>query len=347
MKNRILAEFKDICARPQFLFGPLVFIFLTALFAPVFLLLLIPAVIFLTVLYGAGKSASEIALKTSRSLVQGTKSQLEVCEPMALASALVMNDWGVVYASPGKRSAQISWDSIRRVRENELRRLYIEAEEDLEINLAVHRYTLVTETIQKKIPHKTDFLIDANTGESRVCKRLEQTPFIWKARKKLIIDANSITIEGKKLDWNAIRVEEILIPGEFNEVPDYCALNFFTANSNYEVSRVDIELEDEIPNYGRFELLKIIVSEKIPRLVSFTSLPWTPQLLAIDELERSYESLKVGLQFAIANGKLEPMEEYCKPILRLIEKYKLEELEIAKEFMHNYALLKDSASSKS
>jgi hypothetical protein len=113
-------------------------------------------------------------------------------------------------------------------------------------------------------------------------------------------------------------------------------------NSSFEVPSDIVSREKEIPRFTGFDLLKLIVREKLPSKTDFRSPVLTPLRRAIEEFERSWEAAKGGFAFALKSGKFSKIENnYFKHILRLCDRFKLDETypSITRDFFHDYAQL--------
>src|SRR5205807_1932777 len=104
-------------------------------------------------------------------------SDLEIVESAGTATALALNDWGVVYVSPGKHPVEMAWSAINSVEETGIGVLaFRSSKSKFEIDCSLGRYMLITETIYNKIPERTNFDIDPSTCKSRILAKLESTP---------------------------------------------------------------------------------------------------------------------------------------------------------------------------
>lgn len=85
---------------------------------PVFWFLLPVVVVVLTLLYLAFAGSRKKARRLARQhLGPSGTTELDVEVHPGLTGALVLNDWGVVYARWGRRTAELPWGDIRLVAE--------------------------------------------------------------------------------------------------------------------------------------------------------------------------------------------------------------------------------------
>jgi hypothetical protein len=336
-------EITQITSLPAIATGIVVWL-LFCFIVPPFLLLLPLVLVILAALFMLSQGNDAKAKKIARSHLAGRTSDLEIVESAGTATALALNDWGVVYVSPGKRPVEMAWSEINSVEETGIGVLaFRSSKSKFEIDCSLGRYMLITETIYNKIPERTDFDIDPSTCKSRILAKLESTPREWTSRKgRLVVSASGVEFNDTRLNWNDISsVTETYIPGD--ETAPYQSLTFSSwISSSFEVPSDIVSREKEIPRFTGFDLLKLIVREKLPSKTDFRSPVLTPLRRAIEEFERSWEAAKGGFAFALKSGKFSKIENnYFKHILRLCDRFKLDETypSTTRDFFHDYAQL--------
>jgi hypothetical protein len=336
--TRVRKEIVEITSKPAIAVG-LLLILLFLCSVPVFLFLLVPVVIFLVILYKIGAANDSKARTLARSHQSGA-SGFEMRESIGLSDSMVLNDWGIVYVSSNKKSIEIPWSDIKSVTETGVGYCVFDfGQGKLEMDLSIHRYTLIADTIYERIPERTDFDIDPVTGTSRLLEKLRRSPFCWNTKKgPFIVDNDGIEFGTRRLNWTNIEnVSESIFEGD--ESPTIRRLTFVSGNSQISLEDHMINGPNEIPRYTTFDRVKQIVCERIPRQARYELPPSAPRKRAEAELEMCQDAAKGALAFGLQSGKLDYAESLYKPMLKLVDKYQLDYFVPAQNFLQDYAVL--------
>ena len=337
VKFDVRKEIAEITKAPHIVAGIIVFlIFMCAV--PVFWFILPFAIIFLVVLYKVGEGNNAKALKIARAKLGGNESKLEISEDMELASSLVLNDWGVIYLPAGKPPIEMAWGEIDSVEETGLAYLEFNAgKKKLKADLAVRRYTLISESLNEKLPGRCKFLIDPKTGESELLKRLKEGPKEWK-KEKLRIDDSGIEYDGNKMSWDEMEsvVEEEVF--HHDSMPTH-ALSFFNGRTKFAVGSFHVSNGTGLPGSSAYDYMKAVTKEKLDRKASFLKNAAVPYKRALDEFERSQDAMKAAFALALKSCKFHVIEPHFKNMLRIVDKFKLQDERSVQKFFHDYALL--------
>ncbi len=337
VKFDVRKEIAEITTKPYAIIGIIVFlIFMCAV--PVFFVILPFAIIFLVILYKLGEGNSAKALKIARAKLGGSESKLEIKEDMELASAMVLNDWGVVYLPSGKTAIEMAWGEIDSVEETGLGMLTFKAgSKKLNADLAIRRYIIITEALHEKLKGKCSFLIDPESGESEVIKRLRVEPKDWK-KVKLRIDDSGVEYDGKSMRWDdmsSVREAEVTHLDSMNTV----MLTFSNGRDSLVVGSNHVSDGTGLPNASAYDYLKLVASEKLSDRSLFLRDPASPNKRALDEFRRSQDAVKAGYAFAIKSGKFHVIEPYFKEMLKIVDKFNLQNEPRVQRYFHDYALL--------
>lgn len=320
--------------------GGLVLLVVVLLACPPLLLFLPFAIIGLVVLalfHAKGQSkARKLASKHLGS--QGT-SQLQVEFAPGLSSSLVMNDWGVVFDTPGKAPVELSWDEITLVDEPRVATLEFHSHKapTFEADLSEERYFLAIRSIHSKIPNKIDFQCDPVSGATNLVRRLESRSYEWSGSwGHLVISRDGIEhSKAGRMGWYDI---ESVVEREYqrDESPTLWELEFNARRNSFVLERRHFDDDRRVGHCG-YDMIKAIVEQKIPGKASFTLRPPMPTLRAEHEFDRENEITKVAISLALKSGKWAPLEERFRHMEWLVDTFKLERVCDTRTFFQDYA----------
>lgn len=319
--------------------GGLVLLVITLICAPPLLFFLVPAVVFLVVLFMLGQRNEKKALAIARSHLLGGSSA-ELSEPVGADGSLVLTDWGIVYIKSGKRPIEIAWDSVNTVRETGVGVLTFQSlNDEFRLDLSQARFLYVCEFIQQRIGKRAQFDVDPVTGESQIVSRLASSPRVCgKGKNRLIIAADFLEYKGIKLPWTDI-VSVVEHSRPVVHAREQRWMSFTAADKGFEIFEDAIEADGELPLSTSFDFLRAVVFEIIPQKAKFEKEPLTPRLRAYYEFERVAEQAKLALSFSPKKkGSYELILQRYKIGMNLIDKYKLDGV-LVNEFLENYAKL--------
>lgn len=338
-KFDVRKEIAEITSTPAIL-GGLIALLILLCCVPVFIILLPFVVVALVVLYKMAEGNEAKALKQSRAHLHGKASKLEILESLGTADALVLNDWGVVYSAVGKPPLEIPWSEIESVEETSIGMLKFNAvKATFEVNLSIGRYNLITEALYDRIPGKVQFDVDPQTGHSNILERLRKGPRTWTCRKsQLIVREDGIEYGGNRMGWQDISsVEETRI--YVDEGPDTLFLTFSSMSHSFDVYDDAVSLENELPCYTGYDLLKMIVYDRIPGKTSFDRAALTPSERALEEFKRCQDFTRAGFAIATDSGKFDAIEPHFRNMLKLVDKFHLDNHHCVQDFFQDYGVL--------
>jgi|AGTN01.3.fsa_nt_gi hypothetical protein len=293
-------------------------------------------VVFYQIAGGSMKKARAIAQKH---LGANVSSQLKADFRPGLSSALVLNDWGVVFVKNFASPIEISWQDIKLVDEPSIANLVFHDQKvkRFETDLSQDRYFLATKSIYSTIPEKTQFLINPNKGTPNYLDQLEKEPFNWKGKwGHFTITKEGVEHKDGCIPWISIdRVDEVKFAGQ--DVAPYWELTF-RSNISLMLSSKDFEDSKELGN-SNYDLIKAIVYQKIPKKTHYNYGPSTPAERAKKEFERTYEASAAGFSIAVKTGKWEHLENLFKHNLWLLDNFSLDYVVDSKKFLKDYSEL--------
>jgi hypothetical protein len=309
---------------------------------PVFWIFLPFVIVALVILF----FMSETGLKKAKILAQkhlnGSQTKLYAEFSLGLTSAVVLNDWGIVYIRSGAQPVELPWESISFVEEPSIAKLafYEGKSERFNIDLSEGKYFLATKSIYSKIPQKTKFVFNPETGSSNLKLEIAKEPYEWHGKWGYIAsDKNGIRQKkkGKEtyISWDDLHaVEEIEFSGE-DQLTSW-ELNFKSGDKKMVIASKDFS--EEI-HKGQYDFIKMIVELQVPTKRRFVAPALTAQKRAEDEFNRIYESMKAAYSFAVKSGKWDHIENNYKHCLWLLDKFSLQNWVPAEQFLKDYAEL--------
>lgn len=319
--------------------------FLSCLFVVIFLpflaIYIVPAGIFLIVYMAWSLAFGELASRQAQALAKkhlgaNGKSELHVVEQVGDGAALVLNDWGMVFCSAGKKPVELSWNEVIQVEEPQAKVLLVHGYNNTEfkMNLTVaHRFFLVTASMFAKIPSVCEFDINPLTGESRLLAKLHNSPRQWKGLwGRFIVNANGVQFNDKQIHFDLLqKVDETVAdadpdPGVMGKI---WTLHFYSVNDYLAISSSQLEAD--------YQIVKRIVSEKCPTRVSFATNAKTPQDIAYDEFCWLREIL--GSVTPLNKRKAAYFERYYSYMLILAKRFKFKFYPEVRKFLDDYAYL--------
>jgi hypothetical protein len=344
IEERVRAEIASVKASispANIAIGVVVFLALLC-FAPFFLILLPFAIAGMAVLYWVGtRTESEAKNIAKERLGPDRKSDVNVAENIGIADALVLNDWGIVISSPGKKPVEIAWDKITLVEEPRMGTLLFHTikGERVEVDLWLHRYLLLTEAINKKLPGKTDFDIDAATGESKILQKLATRPLEWKSKNLTFrVTEHGIKFSEIKIAWQDI-TSVVETEQTVEDAPSVWYWEFAAGGALYEVDSAEICAANSATGCSG-DQMKAIVAERIPDKTQFIWAAPTANDRAYQEFERCREATKAAFALALGNGNFDrAVEPMFQHMLNIVDRFSLDNKPHVQEFFMHYAEL--------
>lgn len=286
---------------------------------------------------GSMKKARAIAQKH---LGANVSSQLKADFRPGLSSALVLNDWGIVFVKHFAAPIEISWQDLTLVDEPSIANLVFHDQKSkrFETDLSQDRYFLATKSIYSKIPEKTQFLINPDHGTPNYMDQLDKEPFNRKGKwGHFTITKEGVEHKNGSIAWISIdRVDEVRLDGE--DAPSHWELTFKSNMASLMLSSKYFEDSKELGN-SDYDLIKAIVYQKIPKKTHYTYGPSTPVDRAKKEFERTYEASTAAFSIAAKTGKWEHLENLFKHNLWLLDNFSLDYLVESKKFLKDYSEL--------
>lgn len=326
-------------SKPSVIAGGLIVFVIILCCVPVFWFFLPFVLIGLVVLFLMGKTNLGKARDLGRKRMHGARSELEVDFSPGLASSLVMNDWGLFFATSGKKPVAIPWSDVTVVEERELAILNIQSrrEPPFEVDLSQDRYYLAARSLGSKIPDKLKLLVDPQSGRSELLQRMEDTRFEFGGRStRFVMDSEGVEYsKGGRMSWNSItRVQE----NEY-EIEDSAPIRelVFTAGSqSFKLEEKDLTDNRTVFNTG-YDLIKAILDDRIPTKVSFSYPPGSARERAKREFNRENEITSKSISMAIKSGKFAYLEPRFKHMEWLVDTFSLEPICDTRTFFQDYA----------
>ena len=328
-------------ASPAAIAGGLIAFSILLFAVPVFWLLLPVAIGFLAILYfAAGGSMKKAKARAQSHLGSLATTTLQVELRPGLASALVLNDWGLVFARFGRRPVDLSWNEIRLVDEPAIASLAVHATDGLafQVDLSQDRYFAATRAIFSKIPDKTSFDVDPLTGRSNLLHKLQRAPMQWKGKWGFfVLSDQGVEHEVGSISWQEIdSVREFFFPGD--ECESYWKLRFSSATLSFELQSTSFSDGRQIGHSG-YDTIKAVVAERIPGKAVFALPPSGPKQRATAEFNRCQEACKVGFAFALKSGRFSFFERYFEHMQWLVDTFALQGAADTQSFFRDYAEL--------
>lgn len=338
-KFDVRKEIAEITTAPHIV-GGLIAILILLCCVPFFFFLLPFVIVVLVVLYKMSEGNEAKALKLARAHLNGKSSTLEISESVETANALVLNDWGIVYVTVGKPAIEVPWREIKSVDETSIGILNFNCDKfNFEVNLSIGRYNLITEALYEKLPGRVQFDVDPQTGNSNILDRLKDGPREWSSKKsRLIVSEDGIEYGGNRMSWleiSSVRESRVYV----DEGPDTLFLTFSSGGNRFDVTDDVVSLDKELPCYTGYDLLKLIVYDRIPGRTQFEEEALTPSKRALEEFKRGQDATKAGFAFALKSGKLHVIEPHFHNMLKLVDKFHLDKHSCVQDFFQDYGLL--------
>jgi hypothetical protein len=326
---------------PWIILGGLIAVAILVLAVPASIFLLPVVIVAFACLYFAAAGSMKRARERARShLGLAGKSELEVELSLGLTSALVMNDWGVVFARFGRQPIELSWPEIRRVDEPQLGQLAFDTGSGLafQADLSQERYLLAIRALDAKLPGKTTFDVDPATGQSNLLEKLKRGGFRWRTKSgQLALTEGGIENKSDRMTWDEIEsVRGQSFGGDESQV--YWELHFTSGERTIQVRSTDFK-DGRPPGTSEYDRLKAIVAERLPSRCTFVLPPPLPRQRAIEEFNRCQEATKVGFSLALKSGKFAYCERQFRHMRWLIDTFSLAGAVDTETFDRDYAEL--------
>ncbi|MBX9879176.1 MAG: hypothetical protein K2Y22_12015 [Candidatus Obscuribacterales bacterium] len=312
---------------------------LVGLLLPFMLVLIVPVALFLMIFLACSLAFGEISSRKAQSIANRHlsapgKTKLQVIEQVGEKSALVLNDWGVVFCSVGKRPVEFSWDEIAQVDEPQAKVLIVRDRNNanFKLDLAVaKRFFLVTASMFSKIPARCNFDINPLTGESRLIEKLKTEPREWKGSwGHFKVSDEGVEFNDRKIQWDVLQeVDETIAdadpdPGMLGKI---YSMRFKAPGTSFVVTSNHLE--------NGYDLLKRVTAEKRPQSTSFAGDASSPRDIAYDEFCLLQELLSV--QTPLNKRKAAYLERYYSYMFQLINRFKFKFYPQVRRFLEDYA----------
>lgn len=312
---------------------------IVALLLPFMLVLIVPVALFLMIFLACSLAFGEISSRKAQSIANRHlsspgKTKLQVIEQVGDKSALVLNDWGVVFASVGSRPIEFSWDEIAQVEESQAKVLIVKDRNNsmFKLDLAIaKRFFLVTASMFSKIPARCNFDINPLTGQSRLMEKLKTEHREWKGLWGHVrVSDEGVEFNDKKIQWDVLQeVEETVAdadpdPGMLGKI---YSLHFKAPGTSFVVTSDHLE--------NGYDLLKRITAEKRPQATSFAGDASSPRDIAYDEFCLLQELLSVPAP--LNKRKAAYLERYYSYMFQLINRFKFKFYPQVRRFLEDYA----------
>lgn len=329
-------EMAELRSKPTVIGGIIAFLIVLGC-VPTFLILLPFVIVFLVILYKIAEGNNAKARAIADKHLGGRSTELDLLESVATASALVLNDWGIVYFTPGKAPIEWAWKEIDSIEETGIGVLrFSNGRTNFEVNLSIHRYMLINEVLTEKLPAKTHFDVDVKTGKSKLLDRLKTEPRRWP--NNLILTNDGIEFNTRHLPWNDISsVRESVVSVE--DASDQLTLTFSSSKGSFDIPDYLVSRENELPRYTGYDLLGAIVAERLPNKTNLSKPALTPAIRALHEFERCHEAMAAAYSLAAEKGNFQKLEPQYKYMLDLVDKFHLDHVTEVQKFFHDYAYM--------
>lgn len=305
---------------PGAIIGGFIFCAILLSMVPVFWILVPFAILGMVALFFIGSSGLGKARKLAKQrLGPSGKTDLYAEFSPGITAALIMNDWGIVFAQTGKSPVQIPWGDITKVDEPVMTMLTFHSRHAplLKVDLSQDRYFLAIQSLHSKIPGRTDFQVDPVTFKSVLLQKLEKEPFHFSGNwGKLTLTRDGVEhSKGGKIAWSDIEsVKELDYQGD--ESPPFWDLTFTgRGGKSFVIEKRDTLADDREFGYSAYDMIKSIVHHKIPDRTYYTYRAYTPDQRAEHEFDMLYENTKAAMSVALQSGKWDHLESifaYCR-----------------------------------
>ena len=254
-------------------------------------------------------------------------TKLNIVESVANVSTLVMNDWGVVFVREGKAPLEVSWNEITLVEEPQRALLRIQAgnqrQFDIDLTMA-SRYFLVTAAMSQKLPGRTDFDFNPQTGESYLLPKLFRQPRQWQGMwGHFIVDCQGVEYKGKRFSWDEITLVEEYTLGSSGSI-DYQGedtyLKFKANNNSFSVAAEHLEP-------GGCGIVKSIVQERLAGRTNFIDAGLTPRDMAEGEFNFYRKLYQAPFSRGMREGNLKAdfiEQNFFSRMLTLLDNFSLD-----------------------
>lgn len=308
------------------------------IFLPFLLIFILPVGLFLCCYMAWSLARGELAARQAQELaskhlgaLSGTR--LNVIEEVGDTAAVVLNDWGLVFCRFATKPIQLAWDEVKRVDETSAKVLVIEGNhgEKFKLDLAVaKRFFLVSASIFGKVPNVCNFDINPHTGKSNLVEKLDHISRSWRGLwGELVFDSRGVQFKNKRMSWDAIRsVQESAYdagddPGIMGKVS---VLTFKSLDESFQVDSHDLEFE--------YDLIRRILSEKIPERCDFARFVQTAKHVAFDEFCFLQETIKSDIP--LNQSRAQFLERYYKYMLTLLDTFEIGFYPQVRRFIEDY-----------
>lgn len=309
----------DYC-KPGAIIGGFIFFAILLSMVPVFWILVPFAIIGMVALFFLGTNGLGKARKLAKQKLGPIgKTDLYAEFTPGITAALVMNDWGIVFAQTGKRPVQIPWDDITKVDEPGVAMLVFHSRSAplLEVDFSQDKYFLAIQLLHGKLPGRTDFQVDPVTFKSVLLQKLEKAPYSFSG------DWGTLTItsdgvehsQGGTMSWSDIEsVKEVEYQGD--EGPSMWDLTFNgRGGKSFVLERRGTLADDRQFGYSPYDMIRSIVDQKIPDRTYLAYRAFSPDQRAEHEFEMLYENTEAAMTVALQSGKWDSLEgnfAYCQ-----------------------------------
>jgi hypothetical protein len=287
----------------------LILLALFVIFAMPFAVLFLPIVIpILVVLYLKWDRTNKRLQQHATKRLNGKSTVLDV-----KVSSLVLNDWGVFYAA--KQTVEMAWDEILTVEEIHLYILEFRStkQQSFQIDLSQERYLEVIWAIHSKIPNRSHFLIDPETGNLQVSTYTGHS---------FVLNDNYMEHKGNRMPWSSIqKVRETYIPSVESETNPYWILRVEAIGQSIEIKSTEFCDGPQLWDTD-YDLIKCIIHKHVRDRCYFQRrLPGgheraKEEYARCEEIVKGLDSIKVQRNPAVR-------ENYVKYMKKMADKFGL------------------------
>jgi hypothetical protein len=257
---------------PGSIIGGLIAFGIILLAAPPLLLFLPFALIGLVILYKVGGKSARKSETLARSKPGAGALANEVSIGVGNASALVLNDWGIVWTTPGSKPIELAWSDVASVEEplTAMLAFHSRTGHAFSVDLSAVPFLQVARKVSETIPHLAHLDLDPLTGESLLWERLRTSPREWSGRWGTFrVTTLDVRRNGVEIRWDEVTsvVEDA---AETDEGPSTWGLTFNGLRASVRVT--SHELDDDRPaGFTRYDWLRAAALERLP---DRTSVDW-------------------------------------------------------------------------
>ncbi len=312
---------------------------------PVFAILLPIVVVGMVVLYLVSQSNTKKAQNLARRKLGSGNPGAEISVGAGNASSFVLNDWGLVYVTPGSSPTEISWSEVSFVEEPETAVLSIHSRDRrvFSVDLCAERFFLVTRAICARIPGATNLDIDPLTGRSRLLKKLSMSPRSRSGKwGEMAVSEEGIQYSNVSMRWDEVEsVVEDIIPARHREDYDpVWRLTFSAPGQSFTVTTLDLS-DGRIVGYGAYDWVRAVTLERLQDRMKpdWARMIPTPWWRARREFDFCKETIRAAFALAMKKGKLHMIESNFQHMLTLVDTFTLEDDQSIKDFFLDYAAL--------